>query len=619
MDIEPSDSSRPASMYVRVFRDMLGQLKNFLSKIEEKRRDNLNIAFPFWRVVQKLIYATFYLPWVLLAAIIHPEKTEYFIYSSCITMLLDPLFLYVPLINEETKCLRPDKALMTAALILRTITDLRYVSKILHKIKQWWGKYKGKFIEKIGITSNMVAILPIPQVALLVFLPNLRGSGSMTIMKCLNSLIFFQYVQRAYPIYRYCKNLNKLMHDKRSSPTPDWIPSLANLLIYLLASHVLGSFWYLFSVQRELDCWKDACQKEKSCEFDVRCDANTFRNVTFLHSSCPINSPNATIYDFGIFLSALQSGMQESTDLTEKFLICFSWGVRNLSSFASNLHTSNYRWEILFVVAISINGLLLFIYFLGHVQTFMQVAGKSKMSRQKLEGLRPKVEIMLDDYLKLYHIPADAQANVLKSSINYVLEKKHIEDPDLVLENMSSIFSIKHEVDEERLQGELNTIRETLFLEKLKHELNLISGLQVEETVVKKICMHLDPVIYPKGSYIIREGEPADMMFFITQGIALSYTNKHSVPITRLEKGECYGKEILSWAATASTSFSDLPITLHTVKAHKNVEIFALQAADLQWVLSHPPRPKNDLLNTTTTIVQGRNVSPWPHFNHEFI
>nr|XP_011466555.1 PREDICTED: cyclic nucleotide-gated ion channel 1-like [Fragaria vesca subsp. vesca] len=175
---------------------------------------------------------------------------------------------------------------------------------------------------------------------------------------------------------------------------------------------------------------------------------------------------------------------------------------------------------------------------------------------------------------------------------------------------MSSIFSVKHEVD--GLQGELNTIRETLFLEKLKHELDL-SGLQIDEEVLKRICKHLDPVIYPKGNYIIREGEPADMMFFITQGIALSYTAEHSVPIMRLEKGECYGKELLSWAATASTSFSDLPISLHTVKAHKNVEIFALHAADLQWVLSHPPSPKNDII--PSKVRRRNNVSRWPYFN----
>ena len=109
----------------------------------------------------------------------------------------------------------------------------------------------------------------------------------------------------------------------------------------------------------------------------------------------------------------------------------------------------------------------------------------------------------------------------------------------------------------------------------------------MNDKVLKELCKHLDPVIYPKGSRIIREGEPLDMMFFITQGIALSYNSDHSMTTRRLEKGECYGEELLSWAATASTSFSDLPNSLHTVKAHQNVELFAVQAADLQSVLSY--------------------------------
>lgn len=116
----------------------------------------------------------------------------------------------------------------------------------------------------------------------------------------------------------------------------------------------------------------------------------------------------------------------------------------------------------------------------------------------------------------------------------------------------------------------------------------------MNEKVLEEICKHLDPVIYPKGSYIIREGEPLDMMFFITQGIALTYKTDHnhggrstscSSTTTRLDKGEYYGEELLSWAAATSTSFSDLPNSSRTVKAHKKVELFALQAADLQSVL----------------------------------
>ena len=92
----------------------------------------------------------------------------------------------------------------------------------------------------------------------------------------------------------------------------------------------------------------------------------------------------------------------------------------------------------------------------------MQVAGKSEKSRQKLKILGPKVESMLLEY----GFPADAK--VLKDSINYVVEQKHSEEPDLVLENMFSVFSFKHKVDDPSLQRELNTIRITLFLEKLK-------------------------------------------------------------------------------------------------------------------------------------------------------
>lgn len=117
----------------------------------------------------------------------------------------------------------------------------------------------------------------------------------------------------------------------------------------------------------------------------------------------------------------------------------------------------------------------------------------------------------------------------------------------------------------------------------------------MNEKVLEEICKHLDPVIYPKGSYIIREGEPLDMMFFITQGIALTYNTDHnhggrstsdSSINTGLEKGEYYGEELLSWATTTSTSFSDLPNSSRTIKAHKKVELFVLQAADLQSVVS---------------------------------
>nr|XP_011466558.1 PREDICTED: cyclic nucleotide-gated ion channel 1-like isoform X2 [Fragaria vesca subsp. vesca] len=526
-----------------------------------------NIDMPILYIAKKILYTVFLIPAVLLVAIISPDESQYFIFSSFISMLLDPLFLYIPLINEERKCLMLDKKLMTAALILRIVTDLRYVMKIgskTIKCRRCPKKIAG------SIATDVVAILPIPQVIVLVFLPRMRGSTSLSIMKFLNWLILFQYLQRVYPVYRYCRNLNKKIH-LSSTPTRAWIPSLINILIYILASYVLGTFWYFFSIQREIDCWNYACHRE----FRTHCDANAVRNVTFLKVACPINPPDAAKFDFGIFLYALQSGVQESTNVPQKLLLCFSWGLQNLSSFGSNLKPSTYGWETLFVVAISISGLVLFIYFLGHVQTFMQIAGKSERSRQKWNKiLEPKIRSMLPEY---------GLTDEVKKSIENVVKMKDLDDPDFLLENMFSIFSFKHEVEDQTLQVELTSIRNSLFLEKLKR----FSGLHMNK--LKEICKHLDPVVYSKGKYIIREGEPLDMMFFITQGIALTYATDRSITTERLEKGECFGGDrLMTWAATASTSFSDLPNSRKTVKAHKNVELFALRAADLQRILSQP-------------------------------
>lgn len=72
-----------------------------------------------------------------------------------------------------------------------------------------------------------------------------------------------------------------------------------------------GALWYYFSIQREMDCWQYACRSENECEastFDCG-GKHTFKNITFLNDLCPINTLNTTLFNFGIFLDALQSGI----------------------------------------------------------------------------------------------------------------------------------------------------------------------------------------------------------------------------------------------------------------------------------------------------------------------
>ena len=96
---------------------------------------------------------------------------------------------------------------------------------------------------------------------------------------------------------------------------------------------VVGAFWYLFSIERETTCWQDACQRNKTCnKADMYCDDHrgSGKVSTFLNASCPIQQQNTTLFNFGIFLDALQSGVVESTDFPQKFFYCFWWGLRNL-------------------------------------------------------------------------------------------------------------------------------------------------------------------------------------------------------------------------------------------------------------------------------------------------
>jgi cyclic nucleotide gated channel len=88
----------------------------------------------------------------------------------------------------------------------------------------------------------------------------------------------------------------------------------------------------LFSIERETNCWRKACGKNSGCKPELLfCDRDVVGDVTFLDDHCPIQTPNETIFNFGIFLDALQSGVVlSSMDFPQKFFYCFWWGLQNL-------------------------------------------------------------------------------------------------------------------------------------------------------------------------------------------------------------------------------------------------------------------------------------------------
>ncbi|KAB2634913.1 cyclic nucleotide-gated ion channel 1-like [Pyrus ussuriensis x Pyrus communis] len=467
---------------------------------------------------------------------------------SCVfAVSLDPLFFYVVNIDQKQKCLQTDKTLKIVALVMRSLTDVIFLVHLICEICD--------SVLLVGVFFKM------------------RGSGYLEKRKVLNFFLLAQYLPRIYRIHLSSNNLSR---------TGIWAKGAFNFFLYILASHVLGTFWYFFSIQRETSCWHRAC-KNPSMGCMSRtffCDNSTTPRIIALslNESCPINvTANTTPpFDFGIFLDSLQSGNTASLDFPSKFFYSFWWGLRNLSNFGTNLTTSTYVWENLFAILISIIGLLLFLYLLGNVQTFMQLATtESEEIRRKIKMKERQIE----EWMVKKDLPED-----LKKEIKKNIKQKLKENKDADLENLFSILPWYTKKPLKRFLF-MSTLRTVPMLKEM------------DEKVLKMICDYLKPVLYDENSFVIRTGELLDRMIFITEGFIWTYVggdqSRHgggsssgsqssSMPINTLKKGLFYGEELLYWASSPS----HLPISAQTVQCHTKVVAFVLMAKDLTSIVS---------------------------------
>lgn len=92
-------------------------------------------------------------------------------------VLVDPLFLYIPVTNENNKCLEADKGLRIVVLVLRSLLDIIFITHIIHQIRNHSelivvsdeapegqrspGWTRGSLLT---IIVDFLAVLPIPQV-----------------------------------------------------------------------------------------------------------------------------------------------------------------------------------------------------------------------------------------------------------------------------------------------------------------------------------------------------------------------------------------------------------------------------------------------------------------------
>ncbi|XP_030500455.2 putative cyclic nucleotide-gated ion channel 13 isoform X2 [Cannabis sativa] len=585
-------------------------------------------------------------PW---AASPREQWNKIFLASCVIGVMIDPLFLYIPIVNDENKCLDKDHNVMAISLVLRSLTDFSYVLHIIFRLQIALAMSKEFGLSIFTgfpwsyLLIDVLSILPLPQVVVLMYFSKITGSRSLTARKFLSLLLFLQYVPRLLRVYLSAKELGRT-YDSLTCRV--WVRGTFFFFLYIIFGHVFGAFWYFHSIFRETACWHIACKSVgiEECipgPFDCQSHHHPIKNLTIVDQYCPVNPPNPVIFNFGIFSQAIESRIVCKTDFLRKFSRSFWWGLRNLSSFGQNLDTSSNVGENFFAVLISILGLLLFLYLIGNLQTYMQLeTTKSEEARRKLSIKQPEI----DSYLSNHDLPPHKKKVIKRYLTQTIREGKDFDVKHLfsLLEEhadhdnnqhksesfaawVTKILDVKkHEKNTSEQKAELWISRngipvgiepkvmkyvqlrlqegKDVDIEHLLHILPLTLGMSIkkhmcfpilkkvplfrsmDEYVYETICKYLKPVTYSEKSYIVRKGEPLDMVLFITQGVVWTFGSS-TTPTNRLQKGDFYGNELVEWQLS-STSYNDFPISTANLKSHTKVEAFTLMAIDLEHVLS---------------------------------
>ncbi|CAN6460209.1 unnamed protein product [Victoria cruziana] len=395
-------------------------------------------------------------------------------------------------------------------------------------------------------------------------IPAIRGSNSDHTNDALAMIVLFQYFPRLYLIFPLSAQIVKATGVVTKTA---WAGAAYNLLLYMIASNLMGASWYLLSIERLTTCWKKECGKHSTpscqprflyCNTSGDSNREDWRNRTHVFTNC---NPNDSTFNYGIFQKALTNEIVSSKFL-EKYFYCLWWGLQQLSSYGQNLQTSTFIGETAFCILISIVGLVLFAHLIGNMQTYL------KSLTVRIEEWRLKRKDT-EEWMRHRQLPPSLQ-NRVRRFVQYK-------------------WIVTQGVDEEFLLCGLPTdlrrdIQQHLCLD-LVRRVPFFS--QMDDQLLDAICERLVSCLSTEGTYIVREGDPVTEMLFIIRGqLESSTTNGGRTGFfnsTTLNPGDFCGEELLSWALLPQST-GNLPSSTRTVRALSEVEAFALRAEDLKFV-----------------------------------
>ncbi|KAF3794247.1 putative cyclic nucleotide-gated ion channel 14 [Nymphaea thermarum] len=504
-----------------------------------------------------------------------------FLMSCLVALFLDPLYFYLPRIGTRSPCIDTDLSLGIVVTLFRTIADIFYFLHMLIKFRiayvapssRVFGR--GELVmdpKKIAMRYlksdfliDLIATLPLPQMVIWFIIPAVRNSNADHTNNALALIVLFQYVPRLYLIFPLSDQIVKATGVVTKTA---WAGAAYNLLLYMIASHVLGASWYLISIERQTTCWKRECRREVTavcypsflyCNTLNDGDRKAWANVTQVFDRC--DPQTSKIFSYGIFADAL-SNQVVSTNFLEKYFYCLWWGLQQLSSYGQNLQTSTFIGETAFAILIAILGLVLFAHLIGNMQTYLQSL------TVRLEEWRLKRRDT-EEWMRHRRLPPDLQDRV-RRFVQYKWIATRGVDEESILRGLPT--DLRRDIQQHLC---LDLVRRVPFFS------------QMDDQLLDAICERLVSSLSTEGTFIVREGDPVTEMLFVIRGrLESSTTNGGRTGFFNcitLRPGDFCGEELLAWALLPKSTVS-LPSSTRTVKALGEVEAFALRAEDLKFV-----------------------------------
>jgi cyclic nucleotide gated channel len=488
-----------------------------------------------------------------------------------------------------------------AVTVIRTITDFFYV---VHMVLRFQTAYvrpstrvfgRGELVTnrkdiairyfKFDFWIDFVAVLPIPQVVIWIVVPHVSSLGSVNIntKNALRYIVVFQYIPRMLRIFPL---LSKIISSTGVLLETAWAGAAFNLILYLLASHIVGATWYLLSVERQDTCWKDTCAQAANstrvCSQEIfDCDWNSLTNAkpdwyptftadsnVFCNNMSPPNAtatPDLVRFSYGIYSNAIEQAISSDTlKFFQTYFYCLWLGLLSLSSLAQTLEVSTFVGEIIFTIFIILIGLILLAFLIGNMQTYLQSL------TVRLEEMRVKRRDT-EQWMRHRNLPHDIVQRVRRYDQYKWVATRGVDEESLV---QSLPSDLRRDIKRHLC---LRLVRNVPFCD------------QMDDSLLDAMCERLRPALCTEGTHILREGDPVNEMFFVIRGELETVTTNGGrsgfYNKAMLASGDFCGEELLTWALDPKPQ-SHLPISTHSVKAVKEVEAFSLSSDDLKFVAS---------------------------------